>query len=111
MILKATYGVKILTARTYIDFNSTTDCQTLVFLEHIFPDKLWDIVPWQLINQSNWWLITCLRASSVGVFPVLEQSPTVQLDIIYELSLLDLHRLFLIYCNVKWNFGIAKKYN
>jgi hypothetical protein len=31
MILKAAYGVKILTARTYIDFNSTTDCQTLVF--------------------------------------------------------------------------------
>ena len=40
MILNATYGVKILTARTYIDFNSTTDCQTLVFLEHIFPYKL-----------------------------------------------------------------------
>ena len=26
---------------------------------------------------------------------------TVQLDTIYELSLLDLHRLFLIYCNVR----------
>jgi hypothetical protein len=37
----------------------------------------------------------------IGGVPSFGVEPNFQLDILYELSLLDLHRLFLIYCNVK----------